>query len=224
MIFALVRFKLAAYARSHRLFQPAIGLLVMLGIFYAGRVPPGQELSAYADSAGLLIVVFAWAARSLLDTEPPAQRLISLTAAGGPGRELTAGLLACLAVNAGLAGLAVLAPLALGFAVVPGGEVIGQGIVLHLLGIAAGTALGALTSKPVFPSPAGSMLALFGGYVGLLLVSVTPAGPLLVPVIGWMRAAGDGTLGGALPSLAVPTVVWSGVAIAVYVRLRRTSP
>ncbi|MEV4184040.1 hypothetical protein AB0J28_21700, partial [Streptosporangium canum] len=78
----LVRFKLAAYARSHRLFQPLIGLFAMLAVFYSSAVPPGSELSSYADSAGLLVVVFAWAARGLLDTEPATQRLISMTAAG----------------------------------------------------------------------------------------------------------------------------------------------
>lgn len=59
----LVRFKLAAYAWSHRLFQPMIGLFAMLAVFYSTTVPAGKELSSYADSAGLLILVFAWAAR-----------------------------------------------------------------------------------------------------------------------------------------------------------------
>ena len=220
----LIRFRLAAYTRSHRLYQPLIALFVMLAVFYAVRTPAGMEPSAYADSAGLLIVVFAWAARSLLDTEPAAQRLISLTAAGSPRREVAAGLVAALAVNLGLTLIAVLTPLAYGFAAVPDAEVIAQGLAVHLLGLLSGTALGALTSRTIFPSPAASMLALFGGYLALLLLSATPAGRMLVPVMGWMRAAGEGALARELPSLAVPAVLWPALALAVYVRLRRTRP
>ncbi|GAA5062935.1 hypothetical protein HNP84_008039 [Thermocatellispora tengchongensis] len=220
----LAGFKLAAYARSHRLFQPLIGLIVMLGIFYAVAVPAGAETSSYADSAGLLIVVFAWAARGLLDTEPAEQRLVSMTAAGSAGREVIAGLVAAAAVNAGLAAVAVGTPLLYGFAVTPGPAVILQGAALHALGALVGTALGALTSRPVFPSPATSMLALFGGYVGLLLLSATPAGRVLVPVLGWMRAAGDGTLTASFAAFAVPTVLWSAAALTAYALLRRTRP
>ncbi|MDF5752730.1 hypothetical protein [Spongiactinospora sp. TRM90649] len=224
MTTALVRFKVAAYARSHRLLQPVFALVVMLGIFYAVRVPPGDEPSAYADSAGLLIVVFAWAARGLLDTEPDAQRIVSMTSAGGPGREVAAGLAACLAVNGGLAAIAVVTPLLIAFTGTPAGAVLAQGVALHLLGVAVGTALGALTSRPIMPSPGVSMLALFGGFLGLLLLSITPAGPLLVPVMRWMRAAADGTLSADLAGLAAPTLVWSAVALAGYSLLRRTRP
>ncbi|MFD0886533.1 hypothetical protein ACFQ08_18465, partial [Streptosporangium algeriense] len=110
----LVRFKLAAYARSHRLLQPVIALFAMLAIFYSS---PGPALEGYSDSAALLIVVFAWAARSLLDTEPPTQRLITMTAAGNPGREVTSGLVAALTVNLGLAAIAIVAPLLIRFGV-----------------------------------------------------------------------------------------------------------
>ncbi|MBG0828601.1 hypothetical protein HS041_12560 [Planomonospora sp. ID67723] len=221
---ALVRFKLAAYARSHRLLQPAIGLFVMMVIFYSSTVPPGKELASYADSAGLLIVVFAWAARGLLDTEPPAQRLVSATSAGGSRREVGAGLLAALAVNLGLAAVAVTLPLLQGFAAAPSAGDLARGAGLHLLGLSAGTALGALTSRPILPSPAASMLALFGGYLALLLVSLTPAGGFTVPVMPWMRAANAGTLDGILLPITAATLFWSAAGAAVYVRLRRTRP
>ncbi|MDP9860950.1 MULTISPECIES: hypothetical protein [Streptosporangium] len=220
----LVRFKLAAYARSHRLFQPIIGLLAMLAVFYSSTVPPGKELSSYADSAGLLILVFAWAARGLLDTEPATQRLISMTAAGRPGREVGAGLLAALIVNLAMAATAVAVPLAVGFAATPAPVDLVQGAVLHLLGLSVGTALGALTSRPILPSPAVSMLALFGGYLVLLLVSLTPAGRFTVPIMPWMRAANAGTLSGALLALAAAALFWSVAGMTVYVRLRRTRP
>ncbi|MET9066016.1 hypothetical protein [Streptosporangium sandarakinum] len=220
----LTRFKLSAYARSHRLFPPAIGLLLMLGIFYSTLTPPGKELSAYADSAGLLIVVFAWAARSLLDTEPAAQRLVSMTAAGGPGREIGAGLLAAFTVNLTFAAIAVATPLLHGFAATPAPGDVARGAVLHLLGLSAGMALGALTSHPIMPSPAASMLTLFGGYVALLLVSLTPVGRFTVPVMPWMRAANDGALDAVLLPVAAATLFWSAAGLAAYVRLRRTRP
>ncbi|MGV9773169.1 hypothetical protein [Streptosporangium sp. NPDC003464] len=220
----LVRFKLAAYARSHRLFQPIVGLLAMLAVFYSSTVPPGKELSSYADSAGLLVLVFAWAARGLLDTEPATQRLISMTAAGRPGREVGAGLLAALIVNLAMAATAVTVPLVIGFAATPAPVDLVQGAVLHLLGLSVGTALGALTSRPILPSPAVSMLALFGGYLVLLLVSLTPAGRFTVPIMPWMRAANAGTLSGALLALAAAALFWSVAGMTVYVRLRRTRP
>ncbi|GAA2860418.1 hypothetical protein GCM10010517_19050 [Streptosporangium fragile] len=220
----LARFKLAAYARSHRLFQPVIALFAMLLIFYSTLVPPGKELSSYADSAGLLILVFAWAARGTLDTEPPTQRLISMTAAGRPGREIGAGLLAALTVNLGLAAIAVAMPLLHGFAATPAPGDLVRGIALHALGLSVGTALGALTSRPILGSPAAAMLALFGGYVAMLLVSLTPAGPFAVPIMPWMRAANAGALDASLPALAAAALFWSAAGITLYARLRRTRP
>ncbi|GIH90246.1 hypothetical protein ACFFMN_10415 [Planobispora siamensis] len=220
----LMRFKLAAYARSHRLLQPVIGLFTMMLIFYSSVIPDGKQLTSYADSAGLLIVVFAWAARGLLDTEPAAQRLISMTAAGGPRREIGAGLLAALTVNIGLAAIAITLPLIHGFASVPPAGDIARGVVLHLLGLGAGTALGALTSKPIMPSPATSMLVLFGGYVMLLLISLTPIGSFTVPVMPWMRAANAGTLDEILLPVTAATLLWSTAGALAYIRLRRTRP
>ncbi|MBB5965769.1 hypothetical protein [Planomonospora venezuelensis] len=219
-----MRFKLAAYAGSHRLLQPAIALFTMMLIFYSSAVPAGKELASYADSAGLLIIVFAWAARGLLDTEPSGQRLISMTAAGSPGREIGAGLLAALAVNLGLAAVATVFPLVAGFSAAPSPGDLARGAGLHLLGLFAGTALGALTSRPILASPAAAMLALFGGYLALLLLSLTPAGGFTVPIMPWIRAANAGTLDEILLQVAAATFFWSAAATACYVRLRRTRP
>jgi hypothetical protein len=220
----LVRFKLAAYARSHRLLQPVIGLTVMLILFYSTLIPPGKELSSYADSAGLLILIFAWASRGLLDTEPPTQRLISMTAARGPVREITAGLLGALVVNLGMAAIAIVLPLIHGFAAMPVSADLARGIGLHVLSLSVGTALGALASSAILPSPAVSMLVLFGGYVALLLISLTPVGRFSVPIVLWMRAANEGVLDGALPGLSAAALFWAAAGTAFYVRLRRTRP
>lgn len=223
MSIALVRFKVAAYARSHLILQPFLALLALLILLYSTRVPAGDELAAYTDSAIFLTVVCGWAARSLLNCEPDTQRLISMTSAGRPHREVVAGLVAAVVVNLGLAASAIVIPLAIGFAVTPGGGVIGVAVALHLLGVVAGTALGAVTSRPLLPSPAASLLALVGGYVVLIVLSLTPlAWASAVPAVVWMRAANDGDLAARLPLFAAQTLVWSGVALAAYFRLRRT--
>ncbi|MEV6980672.1 hypothetical protein AB0M95_05350 [Sphaerisporangium sp. NPDC051017] len=221
----LVRFKTAAYLRSHRIVQPFVGLLAILIILYSTRVLAGHELSSYGDSAALLVPVFAWAARGLLDTEPDVQRLISVTASGRPGREVTAGLLASAAVNAVLACLAVLAPLGIGFAVTPGGAVVAGGLALHALSLLTGTALGALSSRPILRDQATSTLVMLGAYVAMLLISLAPVTWLTVPLISWMRDAGrPAFLTSALPGLAAITLAWCALAFLAYTYLRRTRP
>ncbi|MDH2430119.1 hypothetical protein [Sphaerisporangium sp. TRM90804] len=224
-VLALARFKTAGYARAHRIVQPFIGLLAVVIVLYSTRVGVGQELSSYADSAVLLVPVFAWAARGLLDTDPDVQRLIAITAAGRPGREVGAGLLAAVAVNAGLAVLALAVPLAIGFSSMPGWPVLLGGLALHLLSLLTGTVLGALSSRPILPDSATSALVLLGGYVTMLLISLAPIPWLTVPLIGWIRAANEPSfLTAALPSLTAPTLFWCAAALLAYTRLRRTRP
>lgn len=220
---ALVRFKVAAYARSHLILQPLLALLVLLALLYSTRIPAGDESAAYADSAVFLAFVCAWTARSLLNCEPDTQRLVSMTAAGRPYREVTAGLGAAVAVNLGLVALAIVVPLAIGFAVTPSVGVIGVAAALHGLSVVSGTALGAVTSRPPIASPATSLLALVGGYVMLIVLSITPlAWTSAVPAVVWIRAAEDGELAARLPLFAVQTLLWSGLALVAYARLRRT--
>jgi hypothetical protein len=222
---ALVRFKLAAYTRSHRIIQPFLAVLALLIVLYSTRVPAGGELSSYTDSAAIQMIVFAWAARSLLDTEPDTQRLISMTSGGRPGREIAGGLLAATAVNLGLAAVAIAVPLLIGFSATPSAQALAGGVAIHLLSLVAGVALGALTSRAILPSPAVSLLVLLGGYAAMLLVSLSPlAWVAAVPVIGWMRAANDGDLLRRLPLFAVQTLVWSGAGLAAYLVLRRNRP
>ncbi|WP_214413417.1 hypothetical protein [Sphaerisporangium fuscum] len=224
-IVPLVRFELSGYVRAHRVVQPFVGLLGIMIVLYSTRVNPGQELSSYADSAVLLVPVFAWAARGLLDTQPDVQRLISITTAGNPRREVVSGLLAAAVVNAAFALLALLVPLGIGFAAFPGPAALAGGLALQVLAVLTGTALGALTSRPIIPDPATSALTLLGGYAAVLLVSLAPVPWLTVPLIGWMRAAnGPRFLTGSLPGLAAATVFWSALALHAYVRLRRTRP
>ncbi|GAA1522512.1 hypothetical protein GCM10009677_64360 [Sphaerisporangium rubeum] len=222
---ALTRFKLAAYVKAHRVIQPFLGLLVVMIVLYSTRVTPGQELATYSDSAALLVPVLAWSVRGLLDAEPDVQRLISATAASRPGREVVSGLLAGAAVAAGLAVLALVVPLGIGFTTFPGVTVLAGGAALHVLSLVTGTALGALTSRPVLPDPAVSTLVLIGGYAVVLLLSLTPFTWLTVPIIGWIRGASEPAfLTASLPGLAAVTLAWCALGLLAYVRLRRTRP
>ncbi|MEW9534437.1 hypothetical protein [Microbispora sp. NPDC049125] len=218
---ALTWFRLAAYARSHRAFQPLIGLLPLLAILYATPIPASQELGATADSAAMLLPVFAWAVRGLLDTEPDEQRMISLSAIGR--REIAGGLLAAAAFALALATISEIALLAR-LSSSPTLTVVLIGVGLHLLSVIAGVALGALTSRPILPSPAVSTLALVLGYLAMLLISASGTRWVGVPVMTWMRDAHHGTLIAELPPLAAQSLLWPALGLAAYTWLRRSRP
>jgi hypothetical protein len=218
---ALARFRLAGYARSHRALQPLIALLPLLAILYAGPVPAGEELGAMADSAGILLPVFAWAARGLLDTEPDEQRMISIVA--DRRGELLSGIIAACVFDLGLTLIGELALLAR-LSADPGIGVLMAGVCLHLFSVIAGVALGALTSRPILPSPAVSSLVLIFGYLGMLLVSASGARWLTVPVMSWMKDGHHDVLLGHLPLLTVQSLLWPLLGLAAYTWLRRTRP
>ncbi|NUW46719.1 hypothetical protein [Nonomuraea rhodomycinica] len=221
---ALVAFRVAAYVRSHRVFQAFLPILVMISIVYASRAPRGAEVAALTDSAVLVIPFLAWATRGLLDTEPDEQRAISATAVGGRLREVAAGLLAALVTCMAFAALTLGCGLALGLSATPSRGVVAAGVVVHALAVLAGVALGALTSRPVMPSPAYSVMALVAGFLMMLLVGASPAYWLTVPVTAWMKAAGAGRLVSELPGLAAISLAWCLAALALYGYLRRDRP
>jgi hypothetical protein len=221
---ALARFKFAAYARSHRIFQAALPMLVLLSLLYATRAAPGGEAAALTDSAVTIIPVLAWAARGLLDTEPDEQRLVSATAAGGPSRESRAGLAAALLLTAVFAAVALGAGLLIGLSAAPPLPVLAAAVALHGCAVLTGTALGALTSRAILRSPAVSIMTLVLGFLAILLVSASPLAWLTVPLLAWNRAANAGELTAGLPGLLLPALAWTLIGLAVYLRLRRTRP
>ncbi|MFI6299592.1 hypothetical protein ACIBEJ_48915 [Nonomuraea sp. NPDC050790] len=220
----MTRFRIAAYVRSHRVYQALVPILAMLAIIYANRAPLGSEAPALADSAVLIIPMLAWATRSLLDTEPDEQRAISATTAGSRTRELTGGLLAAAAVNTTFATLALVCGLLMGLEATPSPDVLLAATVLHVLAVLAGLMLGALTSRVILPSPALSIMTLLFGYLAMLLISITPAYWLTVPVTAWLKAAGAGTLPTDLPALTAISLAWCAAGLAGYTWLRRTRP
>ncbi|TDD01896.1 hypothetical protein E1292_24830 [Nonomuraea deserti] len=221
---ALVAFRLAAYVRSHRVYQALLLALALLAILYGSRAPKGEETSVLTDGAVLIVPVLAWAARSLLDTEPDRQREMSAIQAGSRGKEVAAGLVAAFATCAGLAAIALGWALLLGVSATPPPGVLVAVIALHALAALAGTALGALTSRAIMRSPAVSITALLLGFLATLLLSTSPLYWLTVPLIPWMRAANAGDLLGRFPELAALSLVWCLIGLAGYVwRRLRTS-
>ncbi|SDM34648.1 hypothetical protein [Nonomuraea jiangxiensis] len=218
---ALTAFRLAGYVRSHRVYQALLLTLAMLAILYGSRAPRGAEVSVLADGAVLIIPILAWAARSLLDTEPDLQRELSAVQVGGRGREVAAGLVAAFAACAVLSALGLGWALLLGVSQAPPTGVLITILLLHALATLTGTTLGALTSRAVLASPAVSIMALVLGFMAMLLLSASPLYWLTVPVIRWMRAANTGLLLDQLPQLAALSLLWCLIGLAVYVWRRR---
>jgi hypothetical protein len=175
------------------------------------------------DGAVLLVPVLAWAARSLLDTEPDRQREMSAIQVGGRGKEVMAGLVAAFTACAVFAALGLLWALMVGVSGSPPSGVLLAALVLYVLSALAGTALGALTSRAVLPSPAISIMSLLLGFLAMLLLSSTSLYWLTVPLISWMKAANSGELLGAFPELAAISLAWCLIGLAAYGRLRRRS-
>ncbi|MEV0825590.1 hypothetical protein [Nonomuraea rubra] len=222
---ALAGFRLVAYVRSHRVYQALLLTLALLAIVHGSRAPRGAEATVLVDGAVLLVPILAWAARSLLDTEPDRQREMSAIQAGGRGREVAAGLLAAFTACAVFAALGLLWALLLGITGSPPSGLLLAALALYVLSALAGTALGALTSRAVLPSPAISIMSLLLGFLGMLLLSSTSLYWLTVPLIPWMKAANSGTgeLLGAFPGLAAISLAWCLIGLAAYGRLRRRS-
>lgn len=227
---AVVRFQLSGYLRSVRALHPVLALALLLAIMFSspvGGTPADVRqgtMNAIADLAVLVFPICAWAARGLLDTEPDVQRHVSAVTAGRR-RALIAGLVSAYVFSAVLAlvGPIYLLAQAAGSGLTP--QVTLSAALLPLSALAA-TALGALTSRAVIPSAGTSILVLLGGCGLNLIFGMTPLRFLAIPMIDWMRAAGHGPsdLTGAFPELAARTLVWTAIAVALYVRLRRTRP
>lgn len=227
----VMRFQLSGYLRSVRALHPVIALALLLAVVFSGPLGSGPAqirqgaVASVADLAALVFPICAWAARGLLDTEPDAQRHVSAVTAGR-WRAGAAGLCAAYGFSACLALLAPVYPLAEAVRYGVPASTLLLGFGLMLASALAATALGALTSRAVLPSPGTSILVLLGVCTADLLLGLGPLRGLTVPMIEWMRAAGRGpsAFAGAAPSLLLRTLVWAVAATALYAGLRRSRP
>ncbi|MEU5878236.1 hypothetical protein [Spirillospora sp. NPDC047279] len=222
---ALARFQVAGYLRSLRVLPPLIVILLLLALVLF-QPPVGARLAtgAFGDVAAFMFPVWAWAARSLLDTQPDEQRALSATAAGGPWTPALAGLLAAGSVNLGLAVIVLAVPVVQGLVAGLAALPVLAGLALNALVAAAATLLGAWTSRALVPDPGVSLLALLGGATAALLLSLGPLDVVSVPMISWIRAAHDGpdVLVSAFPGLGAHLALWTAAVGLAYLLVRRT--
>lgn len=221
---ALTVFRVAAYVRSHRIFQALLLMLALIAILYGSRAPKGAETEVLTDAAVLVIPILAWSSRSLLDTEPDQQRAMSAISVGGRLRELSAGLLAAFGTSLVLIALALGWGLVLGVSAVPGPEEFAAVLTLYGLATLTGVTLGALTSRAILRSPAISIMSLLLGFLVMLMLSASPLYWLTVPVITWMKSANSAELTARLPELGAISLAWCLLGLACYAWLRRTRP
>lgn len=224
---ALARFQIAGFVRSQRALPPflVVVLYVLLVLLQSPGAAHGRDLTVgtYGDSAALIFPVWAWVARSLLDTEPDVQRRLSALAVGHQVRYRLAGLLACYTVNLSMAALVLAVPLSQGVRFGVGAPAMLAGIGLTALSAAAATVAGAWTCRAILPSAAISVLALLGGSLAVLLLSMSPLSWMSVPMIGWLRAAhgGPASFVAVFPQAAFHTALWAALVGTVFVALPR---
>ncbi|MFC5754101.1 hypothetical protein [Actinomadura rugatobispora] len=161
------------------------------------------------------------------------------TAAGADGRaggirsrlmaahsRALAGLIAAYVVNAGIAVLVLVVPVVQAYLAGVGSGAVLNGLGLCLLVALAATVLGAWTSRAIITDPGFSLLALLGGVVAALLLSLSPLSWVAVPMVDWLRAAHDGPAAftGAFPAIALHLALWILVVGTSYLVASRNRP
>ncbi|MFF5259275.1 hypothetical protein ACFY4C_10050 [Actinomadura viridis] len=222
---ALARFQVAGYVRSLRALQPLLVVLLILSLVLLQGPGGNARLAAgtLGDVAAFMFPVWAWTARALLDTQPDEQRSLSALAVRP---RAVAGVLAAYTANTGLGALVLAVPVVQALSAGSGAGVVLAGLGLSLLAALAATVLGACTSRTIIPDGGVSLLALIGGVVAALLLSLSPLSWLAVPMVDWLRAAHDGpsAFTGAFPGIALHLVLWSAVVGAAYLAAARSRP
>ncbi|WP_242884994.1 hypothetical protein [Actinomadura litoris] len=224
---ALARFQVEGYVRSLRVLHPliVIALIVCLVLLNGPSGPDARELgvASFGDVAAFMFPIWAWAARALLDTQPDEQRSLSTTAVGRTSTTLWAGILAAYGVNLCLGLVALLVPLFQAITVGSPAQAVLTGLALSPLAAAAGTLLGAWTSRAVIPAPGAALLALLGGAAGLVLIGLGRLSWLSIPMIEWLRVAHDGPdeLVSGFPAIALHLAIWTAVVGAAYMATPR---
>jgi hypothetical protein len=226
-VIALARFQVEGYVRSLRVLHPLIVVaLVMVLVLMQGPGGPDRAklaVGTFGDVAAFMFPVWAWTARALLDTQPDEQRALSATAVRHRWTPTWSGLVAAYAVNLSFAVIVLAVPLVQALNVGASGRAIVAGCALSAPVAAAGTLLGAWTSRAVIPDSGASLLALLGGIVAVLLLGLGRLSPLSVPMIEWLRVVHDGpdTFLSDFPSLVAHLTLWSAIVGTAYVLTAR---
>ncbi|MFE0101980.1 ABC transporter [Streptomyces sp. NPDC059009] len=216
---ALLRYQCALLLRSQRWLPPVI----LYGAFLAIGVQSGQPvLDSLAYAAAALLPVAAWLVRICATNEPDAARSCT-AAAAGPGRAHLACLLAALfsAAALGAAGTVVVTAISdasdIDHRVDLNRFAAGAaGLLAMLVSALLGTAIGALTNRPLLRSPGRSVPAML---IVALLALVTVGSPARVALTQLTTGSRDGVvpvpllpLAGAAAAAALAT--WAACALS----------
>ncbi|GHE80519.1 hypothetical protein GCM10018785_55720 [Streptomyces longispororuber] len=219
---ALVRYRTALLLRSQRWLAPVI----LYAVFLAVGVQGGQPvLDSLAYAAAALLPVTAWLVRICVTVEPAGARGCT-AAAAGPRRAHLAGLLTAFLAAGALGAAATVAVAVISDAAstdhqtaVARGPAAVAGLLAMLVSALVGTAVGALTSRPVLRSTAHAVPALL---LAALLALVTTGSPAKAALTDLTRGSRDGVvpLPVGAPAAALAVAV-AAVAAACWVSARR---
>ena len=225
---ALTGMRVVAFTRTGRIIAPVIAVLVIVGTLNGGG--QSQVGDAYGLSAAFLFPVLAWQTKLLLDGEPDVQRRLARVAVGSELREQGAGLAAAALAALPLLAIALTLPWALNGVTGPENlddQPLATGLTLgfwaHVILVPAGVALGALASRAVTGTTGRGAAVLVAGSVLALVLGLqsSPVPWIAPPVLEAARIATSGSGVGDILIASVWALVWAGLAIFGYSRLRR---
>jgi len=201
---ACARLLTADVLRSQRVLLPVILYAGVLAVLYTGD--PGPLPAPWAASALVLYPVATWLALVVANSEEPPARLVTVAAAGGTGRVITATLALVLVADVALSAAATFWPMVVSHYRLPP-DALPLGFCTHLAAAATGTAIGLLVARPLITRIGWSFC------VGAVLVTATAVQSWLPPVGTAVLAV---TNGSPVPwTQAVLAVVLAGAAAVV---------
>jgi hypothetical protein len=183
---ALLRYQTAILLRSHRWIFPLIAYVLRIAVGAAGSTSLAETLDW---SGAMLVPVVAFLTRAMLTAEPDAARAC-VSAAAGPVRAQLATLIvplgagAVLGVAATVFGVLTAEPAAR----VPQGGlpakvaaaadhpgIVAGGLLIAVVCVGVGSAVGALCNPPLLRHPAAAMLSTLAAIIAALAVGISPA-------------------------------------------------
>ncbi len=218
----LLRYHLALLLRSQRWLAPVVLYAVFLGV----GVGPGQPvLDSLGYAAACLLPVTAWLVRICVTNEPSAARHC-VAAPAGPARAHLAALLAAFLVPVALGTVATLFitmisdPASSDHQVpVPRLSAGGAGLLGMLACVLLGTAVGAITSRPLLHTPGRAVPALVLAVFLALVLSGSPARAALTDLV---TGSQDGSVRAPLlPCAAGVLIAAAATALACALTARR---
>ncbi|MEU7059719.1 ABC transporter [Streptomyces sp. NPDC046197] len=220
---ALFRYQAALLARSQRWLPP----FILYAAFLAVGVQSGQPvLDSLGYAAAGLLPVAAWLVRICVTNEPPAARSC-VAAAAGPARAHLACVLVALSVAAGLGSAASVVVTLISDPVtadhrvrVPVLQAGAAGLLAALVCALLGTAVGAVTNRPVLRSPGRAVPAML---LAALLAVVAAGSPAQAAVYGLVTGSRSGRVPlSLLPLAGAGAIAAAAVAVSCAFSARRS--